>query len=64
MYEVAEVAAGLRLPGVKFVAHTEKSLHAILAATLLFYLELWAINMNFLVLFYRLGAGIQSYCIF
>ena len=61
LYELALVSAGLKQPSQDFVKLSEGYLKATVAVMVMFYLGLWTIKMNFLILFYRLGSQITCY---
>jgi hypothetical protein len=61
MYEMSEVGAGLRMPSVNFVANIQRYNRGALSVLILFYFGLWAIKLNFLVFFYRLGSQVTYY---
>lgn len=61
LYELAYVSAGLKVPSKDFVPRVERFTKGTVAVIFMFYLGLWTVKMNFLVLFYRLGAQITHY---
>ncbi|KAK3335205.1 hypothetical protein B0T19DRAFT_436090 [Cercophora scortea] len=64
IYTLMEVGNGEYLPGPTFLDDTATGLHAFGAASLLWYIGIWIIKLNFLIFFYRLGSKIREYLIF
>ena len=59
--KVMEVGAGVRAPPADFLASLRRYSSGQLAVLLIFYVELWAIKMNFLIFFRKLGGQVVYY---
>ncbi|CAI6339394.1 unnamed protein product [Periconia digitata] len=64
LYELAIVSSGSKVPAPNFVELSERFLKSSLAVKLMFYIGLWTVKLNFLILFYQLGSSIRSFHIF
>lgn len=61
LYELMEVTAAIRMPGVNFVENAERYMKGSLAVLFLFYVGLWCVKLSFLIFFYRLGDQVTYY---
>lgn len=61
MYEVTGVGSGLRMPSANFVTNFNRYMKGEMSILIIFYFGLWAIKLNFLVFFYRLGSQVAYY---
>ena len=55
LYNLAHLADGTFIPGPDFEANTINALKAFTSLSILVYIGLWTIKVNFLLFFYRLG---------
>ncbi|KAI1455762.1 hypothetical protein F4805DRAFT_259611 [Annulohypoxylon moriforme] len=63
-YDAIHLADGSFTPGPNFMKTTKYSLRAFAATSILTYIGLWLIKLNFLIFFYRLGHQLPKFRIF
>lgn len=64
VYNLGHLAAGTFIPGPTFDMDTLQALRAFAVVSILIYVGLWIIKINFLVFFYRLGHQLPKFRIF